>query len=165
MLSKGLCKVTYLYVPLHSDIVAEIVLRSQGRADVAAIVESCVDSFLERTKGDAQIWSDEHAGQVAEEEENGDLVQLGHPSKGYNWSGVFLPNGTKLRVTYMGKDHFADVRHQQIFYADQAWTPSQFASKIANNTSRNAWRDIWVRKPDCSDWVFADHLRRSQRGR
>lgn len=154
-----------LAIPIRADLVSEIILRSRGRADVVRMVEHSVESFLDRTRGDGDIWSAEHAEEVEDEELDDTLARIGHPSKGYNWSGVFLPNGTSLRVDYKGGHCYAEVRHQQIFYEDEPCSPSEFASRAANNTSRNAWRDVWVKKPGASTWEFSNTLRRTTRGR
>jgi len=37
-------------------------------------------------------------------------------------------------------------------------SPSEFANKVAGS-SRNAWRDLEIRRPDVDDWVSADRLR------
>ncbi len=148
-----------LSVSLRADLVSEIILRSKGRADVAVIVENVVESFLDRTRGDPDIWSEEHAAAVADEDIDDTLIRLGPPSKGYHWQNVFLPNGTALKVTYKGRDQFAEVRHQQVYYEDKPCSPSQYVRRVANNTSRNAWHDIWVKRPADRDWVFSDLLR------
>lgn len=152
-----------LSVPVSSELVAEIILRSNGRADVASIVEHSLQTFLDRTRGDAEIWSEEHAELVSLEDEDDLINAVGDPKRGFNWSGVFLPNGTRLRVEYKGNLIFADVRHQNIIFRDEACSPSQFASRAANNTSRNAWRDVWIQYPGTSEWVLADEARREMR--
>jgi hypothetical protein len=148
-----------LAVPVRADLIAEIVLRSKGKADIASMIEHSVESFLDRTRGDPDIWSDEHAEAVASENTDDTPIRLGHPSKGYRWQGVFLPNGTILKINYKGEEKTAEVRHQQIYYEGSPCSPSQFASRVANNTSRNAWRDIWVKRPSDREWIFADTLR------
>lgn len=150
---------SHLAVPIDADLIAEIILRSEGKADVAQLIENVLENFLERTRGDADIWSDAHAEAVAEEDEDDTLMRFGAGTKGYRWQGVFLPNGTKLKSTYKGEDKFAEVRHQQIYYEARPCSPSEFASRVANNTSRNAWRDVWVKRPSDRDWVFANMLR------
>lgn len=154
---------TELTVPIRSDLVTEIILRSRGEADVSLIVEDVVEAFLDRTRGDGIIWSKQHAEEVAQEGNDKTLARIGPPSKGYNWSGIFLPNGTMLRVEYKGEGHSAEVLHQQIIYEGECCSPSEFASRAANNTSRNAWRDIWIKKPRSSDWEFSGELRRGLR--
>jgi hypothetical protein len=150
---------SHLSVPIHEDIIAEIVIRSEGKAGIARLIESVVGDYLERTRGDASIWSDAHAEAVAEEKEDDTLIRYGAATRGYHWDRVFLPNGTTLKTTYKGKDGFAEVRHQQIYYQDLPCSPSQFASQVANNTSRSAWRDIWVKRPSDRSWVFANMIR------
>lgn len=150
---------THLAVPVHSELIAEIILRSEGKADVAVMIENVLGDFLDRTRGDPDIWSNAHALAVIEEDEDDSLVAYGSATKGYRWSGVFLPNGTKLKSTYKGEDKLAEVRHQQIYYEERPCSPSEFASRVANNTSRNAWRDVWVKRPDDRAWVFANTLR------
>jgi len=154
---------SHLSVPVSADLVSEIILRSNGRADVAAMVEHSLQTFLDRTRGDAEIWSEEHADRVTQEDEDDLINAVGDPTRGYNWSGVFLPNGTRLRVEYKGDLMFADVRHQNIVFRDEVCSPSQFVSRAANNTSRNAWRDVWIQYPETSKWVFADEARREMR--
>lgn len=148
-----------LAVLVRGDLVSEIILRSQGKADVGSMVEHALETFLDRTRGDADVWSEAHAEAVAEGDDDDTLVKYGSPSKGYQWQGILLANGTILKIAYKGRDKLAEVRHQQIYYEGQPCSPSQFASRVANNTSRNAWRDIWVKRPSDRDWVFADILR------
>src|SRR5262245_33947775 len=101
-----------LGVPLAGSIIAEIILRSQGRIDPVTIIESAIIDCLERTRGDALVWTEEHAAAVAEEQADGSLQKYGPVSRGYNWQNVFLPNGTQLKIPYKGRDHFAEIRHQ-----------------------------------------------------
>jgi hypothetical protein len=104
-------------------------------------------------------WSEEHANAVAEEQADDGLQKYGPVTKGYHWQNVYLPNGTQLKIHYKSRDHFAEIRHQQLYYEGTPSSPSQFVSRVANNTSRNAWRDIWIKRPEDKDWVFADQLR------
>ena len=93
------------------------------------------------------------------EEELEAAINSGDPSKGYQWKDLFLPNGTKLRMTYQGRNHYAEVRNERLKHEGEDLSPSQFACKIADNTSRNAWRDLWVKLPGKADWQLADNLR------
>ena len=85
---------------------------------------------------------------------------MGEPDRGYQWQQLFLPNGTQLRMTYRGKNAYAYVRHETIMYEGGSYSASQWASKVADNTARNAWRDIWVSLPGESGWSLAQDLRR-----
>jgi len=144
--------------PLRSDLVSEIILWSRGKADVAVILENVVDSFLNRTRGDPDIWSEEHAAAAADQAADDTPVRLGHPARGYHWQNVFLPNGTALKMHYKSHDYIAEIRHQQVFYEEKPYSPSQFARRVANNTSRNASHDIWVKRPADRAWVISDLL-------
>jgi len=144
-------------IPVEHHLIAEIILRSQGRVDPVGLVDSIVSDYLERTKGDADIWSLAHAEEVAEASRD-DSDQYGDPTKGYYWNRVFLPNGTALLSAYKGKEHRAEIRHGQLVYNGKPCSPSQFASIVANNTSRNAWRDLWVKRPG-DQWRVANALR------
>lgn len=150
---------SHLAVPIREDLIAEIIVRSKGMAPIASMIEHCVESFLDRTRGDPDIWSDEHAKMVASEAVDDTLIKFGNPAKGYHWQNVFMRNGTRLKITYKGCDKYAEVRHQQIYYEELPCSPSQYASRVANNTARNAWRDIWIKRPSDNDWVFAEDLR------
>jgi hypothetical protein len=154
-----------LGVFIPGDIVGEIFLRSQGRIDPVGLIESAITDFLERTRGDALIWGQEHADAVSAEQADGGLQKYGPATRGYQWQNVFLPNGTQLKIPYKGRDHLAEIRHQQLYYEDTPTSPSQFASRVARYTSRNAWRDIWVKRPDDKDWLPANRLRRESRAR
>jgi len=64
-------------------------------------------------------------------------------------------------MPYRQRDHLADIRHEQLCYKGKHYSPSQFACHLADNTSRNAWRDIWIKRPNDKDWILADSLRRA----
>jgi hypothetical protein len=146
-------------IPVEHRLIAEIILRSQGRVDPVGLIDSIVSDYLDRTEGDADIWSLAHAEEVAETNRD-DSDQYGDPTKGYYWNRVFLPNGTALLSSYKGQQHRAEIRHEQLVYDGKPSTPSQFASMVANNTSRNAWRDLWVKRPG-EPWHAANALRLS----
>ncbi len=148
-------------IPMRQSLVAQFILRSEGRHDVPGMMEDILEDFLLRTKGDPHIWSDAHANSVAHETADDTLAKFGSPGKGYRWQGLLLEDGSQLKMPYGGKDHFAEVRHQQIYYEGSPCSPSQFASRVANNTSRNAWRDIWVKGPSDQEFRLADNLRRA----
>jgi hypothetical protein len=78
---------------------------------------------------------------------------------GYWWKLVFLPSGTKVRMTYRGRMAQAEVSSSGINYQGQPLTPSEFTHRVTN-TNRNAWRDIELLFPDSESWVSADDLRK-----
>jgi len=146
-------------VLIDASLHNELVLRTGKASGVSGIIENILSDFLERTKHDG-MWCEEYLERLDEEEDAEWVSKYGDPKKGYHWQNVFLPNGTRLRITYKGKQHYAEIRRQTIVYEDQACSPSQFARQVANNTSRNAWRDIWIQMPGKTDWQYAETLRR-----
>jgi hypothetical protein len=148
-------------VGLDADLYAEFILRTRRSVDVAGWVNRIVGEFLDRTRDDPKIWSP-----VAQPTNGVDTTeeefhrQYGDPQRGYQWHPVFLPNGTQLRMVYRTKPHYAEIRHEKVIYeGEAALSPSELARKIARNTNRNAWRDLWVKLPNTATWVLSDTLR------
>lgn len=141
----------------------EIVLRTRSAADVSHVFDNVMRDFLDRTAGDDVIWSKEHAKEWEALNADGARRRYGDPKRGYHWETVFLPNGTDIRMPYKGRHDHAEIAHQRLMHDGQEYSPSQFASKVANNTSRNAWRDLEVRLPGTEEWVLADVLRQRAR--
>ncbi len=149
----------YIYVPLHVELYADLVQRS-GDADVTHLIAHSVESFLERTEGDPSIWSAEYIEKLVDEEDEAFRDKYGDPGRGYQWGTVFLPNGTQVRMSYKGQDEYAEICHLRFCYGEESMSPSQFASCVAENTSRNAWRDLYIKFPGEASWKLADSLRR-----
>lgn len=70
---------------------------------------------------------------------------------GYQWKELFLPAGTRLRTTYKGQRHYAEVVGDRIVSAGLDVTPSSFAN-APSTTPRSAWRTIWLLFPDERTW-------------
>jgi hypothetical protein len=152
-----------IYIAFPKDLYDLIVIRSNGQIDPVRLAVTQVEDFIERNRHDPHFWTEEALELFAAEDEADDRARLGDPEKGYQWQKLFLPNGTKLRMTYKGRNAYAQVRHERIVGEDGAtYSPSQWAGAVADNTSRNAWRDIWILLPGQRDWVFADKLRRRE---
>ena len=154
-----------LSVPIDSEIVGELFLRKGPTTDVASWIERIVKDYLERTRDDGN-WSDPYYeyrdGQVDVESFR---AEFGDPQGGYHWAPVFLPNGTQLRMDYKRQTFNATVKFDKVEYQGQSYTPSELARAIASGskgtgTSRNAWRDLLVKRPGDTDWIMADDLRR-----
>lgn len=151
----------YIYVPLKVELYAELVRRS-GQANVANYVESQVADFLNATEGDPDIWSAEYIDKHHDKTDQEFLDSFGNPTRGIQWGQLFLPNGTQIRMTYSGDAHYGEIRHEKLVLENEAVTPSEFASRVANNTSRNAWRDLYIKFPGKGTWKLADDLRRTR---
>ena len=79
-------------------------------------------------------------------------------SRGYQWKNLFLPDGTEIRMQYKGAYSYAKVENDGIIYNGKPISPSNLANTIAGS-SRNAWRDLWIKRPGDADWCLADDLR------
>lgn len=77
---------------------------------------------------------------------------------GYQWKNLFLPEGTEVRMQYKGQYHYAKVEGDQLLYEGNAVTPGSLANTVAGS-SRNAWRDLWIRRPNDPEWRLADDCR------
>lgn len=153
----------HVFIPLDTAIYHEFILRTGNpECDVAGIIENVVLFYLERTADDFHIWtSDQYQSERSEDNSDEIIEEYGNPSRGYRWSQLFLANGTQLKMTYKGRTHHAEVRHEQLVYEGKPYSPSQLACTIADNTSRNAWRDLWVKRPTDKEWRLATELRRA----
>lgn len=149
-----------IFIPINPNIYAEFVRRGKAR-DAFGIIENVVEDFLERTKYDDNLWSQNFIDELDEEELENFTAEFGRDDKGYQWQNVFLPNGTELKMTYKSNAYYASVRFEHIVYKELHLSPSEFARKVAENTSRNAWRDIWIKRPNDKEWLLADDLRRN----
>ena len=91
------------------------------------------------------------------------LARISPESRGYTWSykdhSIFMPHGTDIRMQYKGKYYYAKVEKDEIKFDDKIVTPSTFAN-LVTKSSRNAWRDLWIKRPDDKEWIFADDCRR-----
>lgn len=80
------------------------------------------------------------------------------PMRGYQWKSLFLPAGTRLRVHNAGQAHYAEIVGERLMYACQSTTPRQFTI-AALGAGRNAWLEIWLRRPGDASWIRASALR------
>lgn len=83
---------------------------------------------------------------------------------GYQWKGLFLPDGTLLRTIFGGKNYHCLVEGDRILYNGNAVSPSGFVNGVGG-IRRNAWRCTWILLPDSKDWKLADTLRTKVRPR
>jgi len=77
---------------------------------------------------------------------------------GYSWKSVFLSSGTVLRIRYNSNYHYAKVEGDKLVYEGVSVSPNQFALKVTG-VARDAWRDVWVKRPGDDDFVVANFLR------
>lgn len=107
--------------------------------DPAVLVSTAVDYWLDNASWKPELLSQSDA-------------------RGYQWKSVFLPSGTQIRMPYKGNYFYAKVEGDEIIYNGKPTSPGALANTIAHS-SRNAWRDLWVKRPDDKEWLLADTLR------
>jgi hypothetical protein len=78
---------------------------------------------------------------------------------GYMWKSLLLPHGTKIRMNYKGITSHAEISGDNFIYNCKKTTPSEFANTVAGGTARNAWRDLWIKRPHDRDFRLARDLR------
>jgi hypothetical protein len=149
-------------IPVDSEIVGELFLRAGPKANIGSWIENVVRDYLDRTADDGD-WSDAYYQHRDRQQlDDAQASEYGSPTEGYHWTPLFLANGTRLCMEYKREKHYAIVKHGKISYNDRTFSPSELARTIANNTSRNAWRDLLVKRPADSDWASAEVLRGQQ---
>jgi hypothetical protein len=154
-------------VPVSVDIFNEFSLRCGESTDPAAWIDQIVRDFLERTRGDADIWSPEHARTItAGADQAQGRLELEPAKKEKGWKTVFLPSGARLRLTHEGKRVFAEVKWGTIGFSANELS-STGATEGGSKQPQDTWRDLWVKLPENQapgkGWTRADELRESAR--
>ena len=83
--------------------------------------------------------------------------------RGYQWKSVFLPEGTVLRSWSYGDHNYARVEGDQIIHDGKPVSPNEFAQSFAR-TTRNAWTDLYIRRPCDKRFTLACRLRQQLAG-
>jgi hypothetical protein len=85
--------------------------------------------------------------------------EYGQPTdRGYQWKDLFLPHGTRLRITHRRLCYFAQVEGNLLMAEGKITTPSAWATEVCGSV-RNAWRDIYVRRNYTEPWTQASAWR------
>ena len=154
-------------IPISVEVYNEFVRRmGREKDDVVGVITNVIEDFLERTADQTDMWSAEYADWFETQEKNlGRFTDVnerkyGRADKGLFWADkegrrVFFPNGTNVRFKYKHKLYYAEIRHQRIHSGDIEYTSmSRFVWGVTN-TPRNAWNDIWMKRPTDTEWQFA----------
>ncbi|RWF74475.1 MAG: hypothetical protein EOS26_16320 [Mesorhizobium sp.] len=157
-----------VYIAFDRELHSDIVYLSDGNIDPSGLAESLIRNWIENTIRDG-FWPEKHLETVAEKyapdmyarwmEEDFRTYSRREDSVPLVWKEITLRPGTEVRMAYGGKHHYATVQKGRIRDEDGAYSPSEWASKVAEGTSRNAWRDLWFREPPSFTWVPAQLLR------
>ena len=84
-------------------------------------------------------------------------------NRGYQWKNLFLPEGTEIRMQYKGSYYYAKVEGDAIIYEGNPISPGSLANSITSS-SRNAWRDLWIKRPQDREWKLSDDCRQDALG-
>lgn len=166
-----------MYVPFPKKLYDDLVRFSNGRCNPAEWAVDRLEDWIDRNFQSELMgmgWASDHfmdlfSDRIADfaEEYSPDLLEywakldehrtkerLGgrHP---LIWKGVEVAPGSDVRMSYGGVQHYAKIHHGKIVDADGDFSPSEWASKVAGGTSRNAWRDLWFKAPGEIIWVPA----------
>lgn len=168
-----------LLIPFPRSLYDDIVRFSDGRLDPVLIASNRVESWVENSVdpivGDPEVWGDRIEEVVAryapDQAVHWETLRRESgvtPTAPLIWKQIVVPHGSDVRMEYKGALHFAKVANGKIVDDGKGFSPNQWASKVADDTSRDAWRDIWFREPHSSQWVAAyvlrERVRESRRG-
>ena len=132
-------------VPISTSTFIELVdfLRANNSSrDPTEVIESAIDYWMDNAS-----WKDEI------------LEPIVGAATGYSWKSLFLPSGTTLRIRYESTYHYARVEGDTLMYQrDSVKSPNQFALRVTGG-ARDAWRDVWIKRPSDKDYVVASSLR------
>jgi hypothetical protein len=121
---------------------AEFLRNHSDPRDPTGVVQDCIRYWLDNAS-----WKPELLASV--------------DSRGFQWKEVFLVAGTQIRMPYKGQFFYAKVEGDSLIFEGQSTTPGAMVNTITQS-SRNAWRDIWVRRPGDHGWIPASDLRKAR---
>lgn len=81
--------------------------------------------------------------------------------RGYFWKKLFLPDGTRLRVSNHSTTRYAAIVGDDLVYESMTMSPNQFVQSTLGS-ARNAWNVVYVQMPGQREWKMAFRLRCAQ---
>lgn len=162
-----------IYIPFPRTLYDDIVRFSNGRLRPDSLaadqVETWIANSVEFDLGD--VWgerleevAERYAPHIYQKWQSEDAARSKGDSRPLVWKEVTIPAGSDVRMAYGDGHRYAKVRGGKIVDDDGSYSPSEWASKVARGTSRNAWRDLWFKEPISKNWVPAQLLRNQARG-
>lgn len=168
-----------VFIPFPRRYYDALVRYSDGKFNPAEIAELAVERWVGFNAMDPSEWFMESLGDRAR-----DLIEEISPGetecwdklhfnstdrltqkKDLIWKELTVPHGSAVRMSYRGIDRAARVINGAIDDAGERYSPSEWASLIAEGTQRNAWRDLYFLFPNAKNWSAASALRAEQRAR
>lgn len=158
-----------VFIAFPRELYDDIVRFSDGRIRPEILAADQVEDWVSYSVefGLTEDWGDrledvaeKYAPHVLAKVQSDISLDLSAPaSQPLIWKGVVVPGGSDVRMSYGGGDYYGKVAGGKIVDDSGAYSPSEWASKVAGGTSRNAWRDLWFREPYSKNWVPAQVLR------
>jgi len=165
-----------IYIAFDRELYDDIIRFSDGRLDPVALADSRVRSWVEGSIefDDVEQWAEDRLEDLAEKyaphvlerwrkERAEHLRQRSTESRPLVWKEVTIASGSEVRMFYNDAHQHAVIKGGKIVDEGKEYSPSEWASKVAGGTSRNAWRDLWFREPLSKTWVPAQLLRNTAR--
>jgi hypothetical protein len=155
---------------MSAELCSDVVRFSDGRLDPFETAAEQLRNFVERSVETApELWGDrldevaeKYAPHVWKSWIKDDERRSEHwraDNQPLVWKGISVRPGSEVRMFYAGKIHYATIKRGRIIDDGQEYSPSEWASKVADGTSRNAWRDLWFKEPMSTTWIPAQLLR------
>ena len=161
----------HIFIPIPRKLYDDIVRFSDGRLDPVVLAQNTLENWVVNDLGDlfgedhwvrweeaAEIYAP-HLLERLEKERGEVLARHREESKPLVWKEVSISAGSEVRMAYSGTHHYAKVERGCIMDDGKEYSPSEWASKVAGGTSRNAWRDLWFRERLSQQWASAQRLR------
>ena len=170
-----------IYLPFRKKLYDDVVRFSDGHCDLVWTMEEQFHNFIRRTADDhcfgvmgsdparlrkfLEIYHPDIVARWDEEEANVESDDAARSAKWSPlvWKEVVVPAGGEVRMQYGGAYHTARIANGKIVDGEGQFSPSEWASKVAAGTNRNAWRDLYFRLPGKADWIAALVLREESR--
>jgi hypothetical protein len=161
----------YVYIRFRRNLYDDVVRCSHGRLDPAALAESQVEKLVSTSLELGTLeWPEEHHEELAKKyaphllerwrkEDTEHVHRWSAEYKPLVWKEATIAPGSDVRMSYDGQHHYAIVKGGAIVDDGKEYSPSEWASKVAGGTSRNAWRDLWFKEPLSKTWIPAQMLR------
>ena len=80
--------------------------------------------------------------------------------RGYFWKALFLPEGSRLRISNHALTRYAAIEGDELIYNAMSVSPNQFA-QMTVGAARSAWHVIHVQWPGEREWALALRLRQA----
>jgi hypothetical protein len=164
----------YIFLPVPRNLYDDVVRFSDGKCDLIDLAIDQFHDFIRRTAEDnahglmgdrldefLAIYHPDVLAHLHREDEEAELRDAGRMERlsPLVWKEVEVPAGSEVRMQYGGAYHTAKVLRGRIVDQDGDFSPSEWASKVAQGTNRNAWRDLYFRFPGMQQWNSATTLR------